>query len=176
MKHNWQTAGITGVYYLILHWLETGLNSGLQGLFFQKGRRKQAGRDEAGCLHKGYGWLCFCCNRHTDPSAYRRKVASSFKHRWWVRMCNAVSFLNIRVWGIPFLYCFQMCNAYWWVPITAGIWNMVLLCCRHKHFTGPSFHIWSLPEFMPRLGFNGAALASVIASGRDAGGNINCFI
>jgi Na+-driven multidrug efflux pump len=73
-----------------------------------------------------------------------------------------MGFLQIRVWGVPFLYFFQMCNALlvgtnssrymkfgFWVQAAVNILLDYTLIYGH----------WG----MPALGFNGAAWASVIS-------------
>jgi MATE family multidrug resistance protein len=104
------TASITGVYYLIFSSIGFGLNNGLQLLI---ARRAGENRPEAiGILfNQGilialllaafsiiitYTLAAFILQHAIhDPEIYRQ----------------AVSFLHIRMWGLPFLYIYQMRNA-----------------------------------------------------------------
>ncbi|MBC7875275.1 MAG: MATE family efflux transporter, partial [Ferruginibacter sp.] len=75
---------------------------------------------------------------------------------------EAIAFLKIRVWGVPFLYLFQICNALlvgtnssrymkygFWIQAGLNIFLDYALIFGHFGF--------------PELGFNGAAWASLIA-------------
>lgn len=154
-------AGITGVFYLIFAVIGNGLNNGLQS---QIARR--AGQNNVSAM----GNLFY----HGIIIALAMSVASmlitwflapiilraTMHNQQHVNM--AVSFLNIRVLGLPFLYLYQMRNA-----VLVGTNNTKLL------FYGTTAEAISNIIFdygfiygklgLPQLGFNGAAVASVIA-------------
>lgn len=155
------TAGITGVYYLIFALTGNGLNNGLQGLLARRAGENRP--EEIGRLFAQGVWVALFF-------AFAGIGITFTAGQWLLSLSigdeevyrRAVSFLQIRVWGIPFLYLFQMCNALlvgtnnsrymkygFWIQAGINILLDYLLI----------FGQWGLPL----LGFNGAALASVIA-------------
>lgn len=153
-------AGITGVYYLIFAVAGNGLNNAMQSVF-----SRYAGSDDTNAfkviLSQGirislqiaaagilFTWFIapFIFQQVADPKAYPQEM----------------SFLRIRIWGLPFLYLFQMGNAF----LVASL-NSRLLIIGFLVEAGVNvlfdylliFGNWGFPE----MGFNGAAVASVIA-------------
>lgn len=153
-------SGITGVYYLIFSVIGFGLNNGLQALI-----SRRAGQDrikEIGALFTQsifitmsiallgvfltYSVAPYIFNSFTNPELSTK----------------AMGFLSIRIWGLPFLYLYQMRNALLvgtnqsklliWGTLAETIANVVL-------DYGLIFGNLGLPA----LGFNGAAYASVCA-------------
>ena len=153
-------SGITGVYYLIFSVIGFGLNNGLQALI-----SRRAGQDrikEIGALFMQsiyitmfiaflgilatYTLAPFIFSNFTDPALEEK----------------AIGFLSIRIWGLPFLYLYQMRNALLvgtnqsklliWGTLAETIANVVL-------DYGLIFGNLGMPE----MGFNGAAYASVCA-------------
>lgn len=155
------TAGITGVFYLIFALVGNGLNSGLQGLLARRAGENRP--TEIGKLFSQGIWIALFYAIAAILITYL--VAPYFLsyslHQEPIKE-KANEFLRIRIWGIPFLYIFQMCNAllvgtnnsrymkfgFW----TQAIFNIVL-------DFGFIFGYFGFPE----LGFNGAAYASVIS-------------
>lgn len=153
-------AGLTGVYYLIFTAIGFGLNNGLQGLISRRGGQDRA--DEIGGLfmQSVYITLGIACTgilltytlapyifrNYTDPGLYEQSIG----------------FLSIRIWGLPFLYLYQMRNALLvgtnqsklliWGTLAETLSNILLDYVL-------IFGKWGFPE----MGFNGAAYASVIA-------------
>ncbi len=153
-------AGITGVFYLIFAVAGHGLNNALQAVF-----SKYAGSDNPEafktilaqgiriCIQFAVAgilitWFIapFIFQQVADPKAYPQEI----------------SFLKIRILGLPFLFLFQMGNAFLVSSLNsrylmigfifeAGI-NILLDYLLIKGRFG-----------FPALGFNGAAIASVIA-------------
>lgn len=155
------TAGITGVYYLIFALTGNGLNSGLQGLLARRAGENRP--EEIGRLFAQGIWVAMffaAAGILITYTAGKWLLSLSIGDESVYR--NAVSFLNIRVWGIPFLYCFQMCNA-----LLVGTNNSRYMKYGFAIQAGINILLDYLFIFghwgMPRLGFNGAALASVIA-------------
>lgn len=153
-------AGITGVFYLIFAVAGHGLNNALQTVF-----SRYAGSDNSTvfktilaqgirvCLQFAVAgilitWFIapFILKQVADPKAYPQEIA----------------FLKIRIMGLPFLYLFQMCNAF----LVASLNSRYLMI---GFFVEASVNI--LLDFLlikgrwgfPAMGFNGAAIASVIA-------------
>lgn len=153
-------AGITGVFYLIFAVAGHGLNNALQSVF-----SKYAGSDRSAefrvILAQGIRvslqfalagilitWFIapLILKAVADPRAYPQEIA----------------FLKIRIMGLPFLYLFQMCNAF----LVASLNSRYLMI---GFFVEASVNI--LLDYLlikgrwgfPALGFNGAAIASVIA-------------
>ncbi len=153
-------AGITGVFYLIFAVAGNGLNNALQTVF-----SKYAGSGESDlfktiltqgiriCLQFAlacilFTWLLapFIMKAVADPAAYPQEM----------------SFLKIRIIGLPFLFLFQMGNAF-------------LVASLNSRYLMIGFIIEALVNILfdyllifgnwgfPQIGFNGAAVASVIA-------------
>lgn len=155
------TAGITGVFYLVFSLIGNGLNTGLQGLLARRAGENRPG--EIGKLFAQGIWVAMFFASAAILLTYL--FASSFLnyslHSTIVQK-EAIGFLKIRVWGIPFLYLFQLCNAllvstgnsrymkygFWF---QAGLNIFLDYSLIYGHFG------------LPKLGFNGAAYASVIA-------------
>lgn len=165
------TAGITGVYYLLFAVIGVGLNNGLQALI-----ARRAGEDRLGEIGKLFfhGVLISLI-----------LAAAGIILTWWLAPAvlsyslhsaalrdQAVSFLRIRIWGLPFLYIYQMRNALLvgtnqsrylvYGTLAETIVNIVL-------DYGLIFGHFGLKA----LGFNGAAVSSIFA---EASGMIVVFI
>jgi len=153
-------AGITGVYYLIFSAIGFGLNNGLQGLISRRGGQDREGEIGDLFMQSVYITLAIAAigiattyllapqifRSHTDPALYQQSMG----------------FLYIRIWGLPFLYLYQMRNALLvgtnqsklliWGTLAETISNIVL-----------DYGLIFGKLGMPKLGFNGAAYASVFA-------------
>src|SRR5580698_5045965 len=103
-------AGITGVYYLIFAVIGNGLNNGLQVLI---ARRSGEGRvEEIGKLFSQSIRISFVCaaagillTYFIAPAILKFSIHSDVIRE------QAIHFLRIRIWGLPFLYVYQMRNA-----------------------------------------------------------------
>jgi len=153
-------AGITGVFYLIFAVAGHGLNNGIQSVF-----SRYAGSDNTKAfktiLAQGIRislqyafigilitWFIapFILQQAADPKAFPQEM----------------SFLKIRILGLPFLYLFQMGNASLVATLNSrymilGFLAETLINILLDYLL--IFGHWGLPA----LGFNGAAIASVIA-------------
>jgi putative MATE family efflux protein len=155
------TAGITGVYYLVFALVGNGLNAGLQALIARRAGENRP--EEIGKMFSQSIWLALffaaaaiLISYIIMPSFY--SAALSIPR---VRD-DATSFMKIRIWGLPFLYLFQMGNA-------------MLVGTNNSRYMKYGFIIEAVLNIvldytliyghwgMPKLGFNGAAVASVIA-------------
>jgi putative MATE family efflux protein len=154
-------AGITGVYYLIFAALGNGLNAGIQSLI-----AKHAGENKPQQIgHVFFNGVIVAIILAVLGILITWLLAPvilnySLHNKQHVSM--AVSFLQIRILGLPFLYLYQLRNA-----LLVGTNNSKLLIFGTSAEAlvnvvldyGLIFGNWGLPK----LGFNGAAVASVIA-------------
>jgi MATE family multidrug resistance protein len=156
-------AGITGVYYLIFAVIGNGLNNGLQALIAR--RAGQNLPQEIGKLffHGVWAALTFSAfgiivTYAIAPTILRASIENKILAE------QAISFLLIRIWGLPFLYLYVMRNALLvgtnqtkfliWGTLAEALTNILLdYALIYGHFG------------LPMLGFNGAAYASIIAEG-----------
>lgn len=154
-------AGITGVYYLIFAVIGNGLNNGLQALI-----ARRAGQN----LPKAIGRLFFhgiwiALGIAAIGIVITQTIAPAILlaaiHDEEISTM-AISFLRIRIWGLPILYLYVMRNALLvgtnqtrflvWGTLAEALTNIVL-------DYGLIYGNLGLPE----LGFNGAAYASITA-------------
>ncbi|BAV06539.1 multidrug efflux pump BexA [Filimonas lacunae] len=163
-------AGITGVYYLIFAVIGGGLNNGLQSLI---ARRAGENRPEAiGGLFQqgvrialGLALMGILITYLIAPTVLRFSLSNE-KH-----VSIALRFLYIRIWGLPFLYIYQMRNALLvginqsrFLVIGTLAETIINITLDYSLINGH----WGLPK----MGFDGAAVASVIA---EAGGLVVIF-
>ncbi len=157
------SAAITGVYYLIFAVIGSGLNNGLQSLIARK-----AGQNlpkEIGKLFYHGVWIALAVaflgillTYTIAPVILRSTIHNK------VIAEQVISFVLIRVWGLPLLYLYVMRNALLvgtnqtkflvWGTLSEALTNIFLdYAFIYGHFG------------FPELGFNGAAYASIIAEG-----------
>jgi multidrug resistance protein, MATE family len=155
------TAGITGVFYLIFALVGNGLNSGLQGLIARRAGENRP--EEIGKLFGQSIWLAifFATGGILITYLFAPYFLTASLHSPVVQT-EAIRFLKIRIWGLPLLYLFQMSNAF-----LVGTNNSHYL--KYAFITGAGLNIFLDYVFInghlgfPKLGFNGAAIASIIA-------------
>lgn len=155
------TAAITGVYYLIFAAIGFGLNNGLQALISRRAGENRPG--EIGRLFingifisMGIAVIGILLTYTLSPLILRFSI-----HDETVR-AQAVSFLKIRIWGLPFLYVYQMRNAL----LVGTNQSKYLVVGTVAEALSNIFFDYSLifgHLGFPELGFNGAAIASIIA-------------
>jgi putative MATE family efflux protein len=154
-------AGITGVYYLVFAVICMGLNNGLQALIARRAGENKLD-DIASLFTQGvfialalsvfgmfFTWL-------VAPSI----LGWAMKDAGNVKM--AVSFLNIRVFGLPFLYLYQLRNA---LLVGTNQSKFLVIGTAIEAFTNILLDYGFIygKLGLPQLGFNGAAYASIIA-------------
>lgn len=153
-------AGITGVYYLIFAVIGLGLNNGLQALISRRAGEDRP--DEIGRLFAGSVRISVFFAAIGIAATY---LLAPFILRQVIQPHNyelAIRFLRIRIWGLPFLFIYQMRNA-----LLVGTNNSRYLVTGTLAETLTNILLdylliyghWGLPE----MGFNGAAVASIIA-------------
>jgi MATE family multidrug resistance protein len=155
------SAGITGVFYLIFAVVGNGLNNGLQALIARRAGQnlhKEIGRlfYHGVWVALGFAALGIVITYSVGPLILRASIHDS------VIAEEAVNFLLIRIWGLPFLYLYVMRNALLvgtnqskllvWGTLAETLTNIVL-----------DYGLIYGNLGLPRLGFNGAAYASIIA-------------
>lgn len=154
-------AGITGVYYLIFGAIGFGLNNGMQALISRRAgeeRPEEIGR----IFRQGILVSMFIAVTGILFTYVLVPVVFPLFIKDGQRLQQAVSFLSIRIWGLPFLYLYQMRNA-----LLVGTNQSKFLVYGTIAETGTNvlldyvliFGKWGFPE----MGFNGAAYASIIA-------------
>jgi putative MATE family efflux protein len=163
-------AGITGVYYLIFAVVGNGLNNGLQALIARRAgenRIEEIGKlfTQALLISLGLALIGIGLTLFVTPHLLGLALHSETMRQ------EAMGFLRIRIWGLPFLYVYLMRNALLvgtnkskflvYGTIAEVIVNMSL-------DYGLIFGHFGLPA----VGFNGAAYASVAA---EAAGMIVIF-
>lgn len=155
--------GITGVYYLIFAVMGYGLNSGLQALI-----SRRAGEDRVDEISKLF-WngvrIALLISAVAIVLSY---TIGSFMLQYSLKSSDlaikAISFLKIRIWGLPMLLMFQMCNA---LLISSNNSRYLLYATIAETVANVFFDYvliygkWGFPEF----GYNGAAYASLITEG-----------
>lgn len=154
-------AGITGVYYLIFAAIGFGLNNGLQALISRRAGENRP--EEIGKLFsQGVRIAMFIAAAGilvtylAAPYLLRMALHSEDIQQ------KAIDFLKIRIWGLPFLYIYQMRNAL----LVGTNQSKYLIAGTVSETIANIFFDYTLiygKLGMPELGFNGAAVASIIA-------------
>jgi len=154
-------AAITGVYYLIFSSIGLGLNNGLQALI---ARRAGENRVAAiGSLFQNGVLISLAISvvniavTYTVAPVVLRYMLHNADHAQ-----RALSFLYIRMWGLPFLYLYQMRNA---LLVGTNNSRFLVIGTLAETITNIFFDYGLITGalFFPKMGFNGAALASIFA-------------
>lgn len=154
-------AGVTGVYYLIFGAIGYGLNNGLQALIARRAGENRP--EEIGKLFSqgirvamGIALIGIIITWFIAPWIFENVLRNPEDKG------RIISFLKIRIWGLPFLYIYQMRNA---LLVGTNQSRYLVIGTIAETLTnivldyGLIFGNLGMPE----LGFNGAAYASVIA-------------
>ncbi len=153
-------AGITGVFYLIFAVAGHGLNNGVQSVFSRSAGSGKTGNfkiifSQAIRISMQFAfasvlftWLVapYIMKAVASPEAYPQEM----------------SFLRLRVFGLPFLYIFQMGNAFLISSLNSRYLMIGFIFEALVNVLFDYLLIFGKLGF-PRMGFNGAAVASVIA-------------
>jgi MATE family multidrug resistance protein len=154
-------AGITGVYYLLFAVIGTGLNNGLQALIARRAGENRVG--EIGKLFfQGVRIALFAAALGIAITWLIAPIVIKYSLESKTLRETTLGFIRIRIWGLPFLYVYQMRNALLvgtnrsrylvYGTLTEAVVNIVLDYGLIYGHLG-----------LPRMGFNGAALASILA-------------
>lgn len=155
------TASITGVYYLIFAGIGFGLNNGLQSLISRRAGENRP--EEIGKIFNQGILISFAIAAFgilftwfAAPFIFKSSIHSSQVYH------DVVAFLRIRIFGLIFLYVYQMRNA-----LLVGINQSKLLVIGTlaEAIANVVFdYALIFGHFgLPKMGFNGAAVASVIS-------------
>jgi len=153
-------AGITGIIYLIFAVVGHGLNNAIQSIF-----SKYAGGDQTNLFHTIFSqgirislifaiagilitWFLLptILSHVADPKDFPQEM----------------TFLRIRIFGLPFLYLFLLGNAFLVSTLNSKLLIVGFVCETVVNILLDYFLIFGKAAF-PKMGFNGAAVASVIA-------------
>ncbi len=153
-------AAITGVYYLIFAGIGFGLNNGLQTLISRRAGENKP--DAIGQLFTQGIFIALAVAVSGILFTLFVMPALLLKFLSHEQAVLSISFLNIRIFGLPFLYIYQLRNA-----LLVGINKSRYLVTGTLAETVTNiffdyaliFGHWGFPE----MGFNGAAVASIIA-------------
>jgi len=154
-------ASITGVYYLVFSGIGYGLNNGLQALISRRAGENRP--EEIGKIFQQgiiIAMLIASCaillTYVVAPFILKATLHSEATYQ------QAVSFLRLRIWGLPFLYIYQMRNA-----LLVGINKskyLVVGTLAEAVFNVFFDYVLIFGNLgFPAMGFNGAAVASIIA-------------
>lgn len=153
-------AGITGVFYLIFAVAGNGLSGGLQTVF-----SSAAGADRPHLfkiiiaqgvrISLALAIFCICFTWFAAPIILKQfSTPASYQLE--------VNFLKIRVMGLPFLFLFQVGNAFLVSSLNSRYLMVGFICEATMNILLDYLLIFGNGGF-PAMGFNGAATASVIA-------------
>ncbi len=154
-------AGITGIYYLVFGVVGFGLSNGLQSLMSRRAGENKV--EEIGLLflHAVRIAIAFAIagiilTYFITPAILKYSLHSKQD------IDMAISFLHIRIWGLPFLYIYQMRNA---LLISINKSRYLIIGTLAETLANVFFdYALIFGHFgFSALGFNGAAIASVIA-------------
>ena len=153
-------SGITGVYYLIFSVIGYGLNNGLQTLISRRAGQDRSTEIGGLFIQSVYLTLMIAVFGIICTYSFAPGIFGSFTDPALAK--QSTSFLFIRIWGLPFLYIYQMRNALLvgtnqsklliWGTLAETISNVVL-----------DYGLIFGNLGMPKMGFNGAAYASIMA-------------
>lgn len=154
-------AGITGVYYLVFGVMGFGLSNGLQAVMSRRAGENKA--EEIGLLFFQAVRIAIAFAAASILITYFIAPAilkSSLHNEQDIQMAN--NFLRIRIWGLPFLYIYQMRNA---LLISINQSKYLIIGTLAETIANIFFDYAFIFGYFgfPALGFNGAAYASIIA-------------
>lgn len=154
-------AAITGVTYLIFSVVGVGFNNALQALIARRAGENRV--DDIGKLFShsirisfvlaviGILAVYFLIPPVLNATLHSHGLVSTINH-----------FLQIRIWGLPFLYIYQMLNA---LLVGTNQSKYLIIGATAETATNIFFDYGLIyGKFgLPEIGFNGAAYASIIA-------------
>ena len=154
-------AGITGVYYLIFAMIGFGLNNGLQALISRRAgenRPEEIGKifSQGVYIAMAIAVIGISVTWLVAPAILKQVIHDPDTAK------KAIRFLNIRICGLPFLYVYQMRNAL----LVGTNQSQYLVIGTLAEAIANILFDYSLifGHFgFPEKGFNGAAIASIIA-------------
>ncbi|MCW3464311.1 MATE family efflux transporter [Chitinophaga nivalis] len=153
--------GIAGIYYLVMYMIAYGLNNGMQVLIARRaGQRQLAGIGQlfSNGLLTGlvFSLLSILLTLLVAPYFFSKSLHDPHIYE------AAVSFIRIRIWGLPFLMVLSMTNAFYIGSGHAKVLAITSLCQEMMNIFFDYTLIFGKLG-LPALGLNGAAVASIIA-------------
>ncbi|OQP61528.1 hypothetical protein A3860_31890 [Niastella vici] len=154
-------AGLTGVYYLIFSAVGYGLNNGLQALIARRAgenRPEEIGKlfSQSVFIGLSISLLGILLTYTVTPHMFGYFITDT------ERLKQAITFCQIRIWGLPFLYVYQMRNA-----LLVGTNQSRYLAGGALAEAATNILLDYLLIFghggFPQMGLNGAAVSSIIA-------------
>ena len=153
-------AAITGVYYLVFAGIGFGLNNGLQTLMSRRAGENRP--DEIGKLFTQGVFIAMAIaatgiiiTLFVTPPILKTFLSAEQANK-------SIEFLNIRIFGLPFLYVYQLRNA---LLVSINRSRLLVIGTLAETLANIFFDytlIFGKLGF-PEMGFNGAAVASIIA-------------
>ncbi len=153
-------AGTVGVFYLILMVSGNGLSNALQVLISRHG-----GAGNTGTINKVFAQGIRIALQFALVGMLLTWFVSPLCLKPFIKPENfemEMHFLRIRVWGLPFLYLFQCGNAFLIGTLNSKFIMIGMIGEALVNIFFDYVLIYGALSF-PQLGFNGAAVASVIA-------------
>lgn len=154
-------AGITGVFYLLFGAIGFGLNNGIQALI-----ARRAGENDPKAIGLLFAQgmriaitialIGILITYFVAPLIFEKVLIGSQNKKM------VTDFLKIRIWGLPFLYLYQMRNALL-VGTNQGKYLIIGTLAETITNIVLDYGLIFGKIGLPSLGFNGAAYASVIA-------------
>ncbi|MBS0027419.1 MATE family efflux transporter [Chitinophaga sp. 22321] len=159
--------GIAGIYYLVMYMIAYGLNNGMQVLIARRAGQKQyagIGQLFSNGIQVGifFSLLAILLTLLAAPWFFSKSLHDHHIY------AAAVSFIRIRIWGLPLLMALNMANAFY---IGSGHSRVLAVTSLFQEMMNIFFDytlIFGKLGF-PALGLNGAATASVIAEATGCG-------
>jgi putative MATE family efflux protein len=153
-------AAITGVYYLVFAGIGFGLNNGLQTLMSRRAGENRP--EEIGKLFSQGIFIAMLIavtgiiiTLFVTPPILKTFLSAEQANK-------SIHFLNIRIFGLPFLYVYQLRNA---LLVSINRSKLLIIGTLAETLANIFFDytlIFGKLGF-PNMGFNGAAVASIIA-------------
>jgi len=154
-------AGITGVYYLIFAAIGYGLNNGLQTLIARRAGENRP--EEIGKLFSQGVWIGLALAAVGIATTYvLTPYIFSLILRDQIVLQKALGFLQIRIWGLLFLYVYLLRNALLVGTNQSRYLVAGTLAETLSNILFDYLFIFGAGGF-PELGFEGAAYASVLS-------------
>ncbi|PSL48111.1 putative MATE family efflux protein [Chitinophaga niastensis] len=153
--------GIAGIYYLVMYMIAYGLNNGMQVLIARRaGQQQYAGIGQlfSNGIQVGtfFSLLAIFITLLAAPWFFSKSLHDHHIYQ------AAISFIRIRIWGLPFLMLLNMANAFY---IGSGHSRVLAVTSMFQEIMNIFFDyvlIFGKLGF-PAMGLNGAATASIIA-------------
>ncbi|RAJ88178.1 putative MATE family efflux protein [Chitinophaga dinghuensis] len=153
--------GIAGIYYLVMYMIAYGLNNGMQVLIARRAGQRHYGG--IGQLFSNGLMLGFCCSLVAicitllaAPYFFAHSLHNPQIYE------AAISFIRIRIWGLPLLMMLSMANAFY---IGSGHSKVLAVTSFCQEIVNIVFDYGLIfgKLGLPAMGLNGAATASIIA-------------